>query len=198
MVKPVCVVVVLALAVVAHGQYVVDTGVAAGPTNRSLYYNTNTDEGQFLAQQFSIGDTASIQSIDVYAFLNTATILATITTQIGPGTTVADELGEATLVVPDLPGSGWVSAPLDIDLPPGDYFLTLWTTNSITAVPTGAPNDVGPTYFSNNANLNSSYGPASTYVFDGARFGFRLAVPEPAGLALLAGTGPLVLARRRR
>ena len=135
-----------------------------------------------------------------------STVSAFLTSQIGPGTTIAEQL--ATQVVVVAPGSATYNLFSGLSLGPGNYFVTVDPADGVTGIlGGGAP--VAPTLglgvtslgeFTMGADI---YPPAGTAAE--ATFGLRFnvtgeIVPEPTSIGLLA-TGAIFVVgvyRRRR
>jgi hypothetical protein len=197
----------------------------AGPTavdaaalvtsNGAQTAGSNIFASQFNAVGFSLSSAATNVAISaqlVAAGQNTGT--AFLTTQIGSGTTLANEIARSTFNFVN----GDVQLFSGLLLGPGDYWLVLASTNGSNvgdgiAVGSDVTYQLAPGVtvleekFARNSNVFSSYAPASTWTnaTSGNRIfsvtGDMALVPEPATVALLgfglAGVG-FGAARRRR
>src|SRR5690606_1186016 len=126
----------------ASAQYVIDTGTPDPIENSSsIYYSTTQENGQFLARAFTITDTVTIRSVEVYLNPGTA-ILGSITDAIGVGTTVADELARFTIAASQ--NLEWSAGTTEVDLIAGTYYLVLWGEGNFSrSAPYNAPTDIG-------------------------------------------------------
>jgi len=139
-----------------------------------------------------------------------STVTAFLTTQIGPGTTVANQI--ATQVVGVNSGVGNYGLFSGLSLGSGSYFITLLFSSSLTG-PLGGGTVIGPTVGPGVTYLGLSTLGAAAYAPAGAASSSSIAlrfnvtgdqaaagVPEPASIGLLATGIALIggLYRRRR
>ena len=205
-------------ATVAHADPIISP---VGTSNNASFITAS----QYNLVQFTLG--SSLTNVSVAAGLVTTTAgrtgTAFLTTQVGPGTTPANQLASTAFnfaVVPTLSTpTSLVNLFSGLTLGPGTYFVVFSSANTVNdtgiSVGTGvtyatAPGaSVGNEQFSAGANINPAYPPASTFV--NATTGNRVfrvdgtqqvtaPIPEPTTMLLL-GTGiagAALKARRRR
>ena len=191
---------------VAHGATVVSV---SGPVN----FGGSIGNNQAQTAGFTTGQ--AYADLQISALLNgpaTQTFNAYLTTSIGPGTTVADQVAFATV---NFLGGGATMTTVftGLSLPADQYFLTLFNpanTNGgwystgapvVTAAP-GSSHNFSGYFITNDSPL--PYPPAASFV-NGVENGnhtliydvVTTPVPEP-GTALLTAAGILILVRRAR
>jgi hypothetical protein len=113
-------------------------------------------------------------------------VTAYLTSQIGSGTTLGDQIATATVAVPGFsPDFGYTTLFSDLTLGPGNYFLTLAATDptdSGTAAwagygPGRVATDIGVAWLGDygvGGVANLSYPPASEFHFDPSFYGFEV------------------------
>ncbi len=180
-----------------------------GPVSFTGSFGTN----QALTVGFStVQDYANVRISAEINGLTTSQYTAYLTTDIGPGTTVADEFASTTQ---NLPGFGIPLTPIftGLTLPAGTYYLTLfnsmdtsggWSSTGAPVISTapGASHNFSGYFITNDNPL--PYPPAAAYVDlleeAGRTLIYRVeAVPEPGtiGMVGLALAGAIAAMRRR-
>jgi hypothetical protein len=149
--------------------------------------------GQFLAQAFSLFNPAFISTIeaDIGGDAGNA-IQMQLTSAIGTAATAADLIGSFSLPTPGLPfAATFVSAPVNMNLQPGTYFLVFSAGLNGGFMPIffNARNNIGDTFIASNppfggTNLNAAFPPASNFSLPAP-----CPTPPPRGCRDL--TGPL-------
>lgn len=173
---------------------------------------------QFVAGTWSQTVALTDASIDA-GIDGTGTLVAYLTDQIGPGTTIADQIATSTFTVNNAPQSNEATVFTGLTLPAGTYYLVIAQSSANTGdiaawaatanpVVTGSPLfDVFPA--TSGGGIENAFLPGSAFeestVNSKATYGFMevsgVAVPEPAEpIPLLVGSaflGWMVLGRRR-
>lgn len=204
------------------------TGPAAGGGGLSIAYQYGPDQySSVLAVGWSL--TLEFDNVTITAPFGVGDnrpfeANAYLTTRIGPGTTVADQIAATTFAFPQIfTGTPYPDVTLftGLSLTPGTYYLTVigapgssggWGN---TNAPVFASDDPGATtspvsglfYLSNdghpgNGNDPATYAPATTFITNAnGQFPLFTAtgniVPEPSALALLALTLGMTVRRQR-
>lgn len=198
-----------ALSLSAHAAIIVSiTGPIAPGGGGSIGTNQSQAVGFTLGQDYT--------NLTIGAFISgpaDETYDAYLTTSLGAGTTVADEVHFANLSFPGNSPSGYTPIFTGLSLTAGTYYLTLFnptgsgawyrTDNPTTTEAPGSSNDFTGYYILNGNPL--PYPPAADYA-DHLNFGDTLlysvedtTIPEPATLALTAaGLLAAFVANRRR
>ena len=200
-------------ALAAHATPIVSvTGVPTGAAAAG--------QQQILSAGFTLGQNYAGVSISAeIGGITTQSVTAYLTTQIGPGTTVANEIASTTI---GLPGPGPVLTPIftGLNLAAGSYYLTLfhptdtggsWYHSSAATVGTapGSSHDFDGYYITNYPGVAlPAYAPSATFVplmsfanppqnSDFLYLVETAEIPEPTTSAL-AGIALLALATLRR
>jgi hypothetical protein len=186
--------------------------------------NSFIRSGQYNLVRFTLG--ASYTNVAIAASLISSlqgqTGTAFLMNQVGPGTTVANQLAVSPfnfVFNTNLQTVSYVSLFSGLSLVPGTYYVVM-ASNSPNTVMQGITVGTGVTYstapgttvgvpqFTSGTNLNAIYPPASTWVNSGTGNRFFTVtgdptgtepIPEPATLLLLgAGLGGIAAKLRRR
>ena len=182
--------------------------VLVGTTTLGNSFILTVNSFQFLGQDFSFNEAASISEINL--FMNGAgsgQFTVQLTDAIGPSTTLSDVLFQAAAPFPTS-GGLWVSVPASLSLGPGNYFLVLSSNQSAYQGWLGGgsalPSSVGSVGFGSVSNsfcctFNDSFPPASSWTplflqgpngFANFPFTFEIVgsapAPEPNSLRLLS------------
>jgi hypothetical protein len=190
-------------------------------TNGTPNTGSGIDPSQFMVLQFTLGSNYNNVAISaaLASFASGDSGTAFLTNQIGPGTTVANQLATTNFnfaLVSDL--TTLVDVPLfsGLTLNAGTYDVVLTGPSPIndlisrnqSATYTTAAGASVATGFANTGNIDTTYSPASTFTLEGDT-GLPLfftvtgnqpnTVPEPSyAVLLLAGLGAMLLRWRRR
>jgi hypothetical protein len=140
---------------------------------------------QTLAQRFSLTSPISFSEIKLQmSGFGVDQFTLQLTNSIGPGTTQANVLFQTTATFPNTGGGingTTLSVPVNLSLPPGDYFIVLSSTQqditqgwliANTTLPSTV-GSVGELFFSLIPNVNVAFPPASAFtplVFGRAAF----------------------------
>lgn len=130
---------------------------------------------QFLAQGFTLTSPVHISTINLQmSGFGVDQFTLWVTNSIGPGTTQANVLLQTNLTFPNTGGGisgATVSAPVDLDLAPGNYFIVLSSTQQnfvqgwmlANVVLPSTAGSVGTWSFTSGANLNTAFPPSSIF-----------------------------------
>jgi hypothetical protein len=183
-------------------------------------YTVDGSDALAVAWTQTVGITGSV-SVNFQTGLSdtSGTFYAYLTSVIGTGTSVGDEIANTTFTSPDpLAGPVWIDLFDQINLGPGFYYLTIGSLDStsggwsntydptVTEAPGFFRGDLvtGSQFYASGGDV-ASYLPASSFspittVADGgdADLMFDVSTPEPSTIWLLGGALSLVLLRRKR
>jgi hypothetical protein len=192
----------------------------AGPNNWPISPAANPDQFGFHTYLVaSWTQTIEYSGVDISfrgnGISSTATGAAYLTTSMGDGTTVANQVAITTFTAPAAPSS-WISLFSGLTLPPNSYYLMIFAdpgsviawdaTSPSTATTTlGAGVTLTSTFLYDGLALASLGGPYAPYPPATVGIGFQdnllinvTSVPEPSPLPLMAGAAlaGLVFCRR--
>ena len=195
-------------------------GVDTSDPNSIGGYTVDGSDALAVAWTQTVGITGSVGiNFQTGLFDTSGTFSAYLTSAIGTGTSVGEEIASTTFTSPNvLDGPVWIDLFNQINLGAGFYYLTIgsldstsggWSNTSdptVTEAPGFFLGDLvtGSQFYASGGNVAaylpaSNFSPISTIAEGGGPdLMFEVSVPEPGTIWLLGGALSLALLRRKR